>query len=65
MMYRGIQYYSPAENIFLNSENVIVLTNRVFLVLEVFYISGPYFDCLVLTNENKIIKTSFNVLYLI
>lgn len=65
MMYRGIQCYSPNENIFLNSEDVIVLTNRVFLILKVLCASGPYFECLVLTNENKIIKTSFNILYLI
>lgn len=65
MMYRGIQYYNPHENIVINSEDVIILTDYVFLVLRVFYISGPYFDCLVLTNEGKIAKTSFNVLYLI
>lgn len=65
MMYRGIQCYSPVKGIVINSEDVIVLTNRVLLVLRVFCISGPYFDCLVLTNQSKILKTSFNVLYLI
>lgn len=65
MMYRGIQCCSPNKTIVINSEDIIVLTGYVFLVLRVFCISGPYFDCLVLTNEGKIIKTSFNVLYLI
>lgn len=65
MIYYEIQCYSSPETIVINSEDVIVLKSHVYLVLEVSCISGPYFDCLVLTNQSKILKTSFNVLYLI